>query len=389
MRDWGTTLYLNEIVLGSKFIRYDGPGDFQLLLRSDLFENHGFDEDMLLGWHVDSNIAARMRLKYGDVGDLGQQVYCYHCDHTRQVTPAHSHVGAQNDWRRFVTDIARSDLPGQAVHWGCVHDAIEEVRLLNEPVGTYVQALHDVIGAPLAAPIVAEYVGETYNKVDYDPRHLLPFLADMFVPMPRTINLAWYGARAETLGLFASVWEKLSFTGKILLDCPGLQPNATTTAISQVSPAQALTQADAFVFDFGGFPQPTDPADGIDETIADLCGSFRRVVRAERRRVLQGSEARHIIALNAINNEYEGLVCGSVAAALTPFATHMRHGFVILTKMEREEWLPLLAIGEAGVRMADQIKSHPAKLGWIVYGPYKFLDEGNYLLSVEIELSAL
>ena len=52
IRDWGKSLHLNEIVLGSNSIRYDGPGDFQLFLRSDLFDNYGFNEEMLLGWHV-------------------------------------------------------------------------------------------------------------------------------------------------------------------------------------------------------------------------------------------------------------------------------------------------------------------------------------------------
>ncbi len=145
VREWGSTLYLNEIVLGSKFIRYDGPGDFQLLLRSDLFENHGFDEDMLLGWHVDSNIAARMLLKYPEVGDLGRHVYGYHCDHTRQVTPAHSHLRVQNDWKRFVTNVAVAEIPRQAENWGCADDPIEEVRLAADPV----RALQDAISDPL------------------------------------------------------------------------------------------------------------------------------------------------------------------------------------------------------------------------------------------------
>ena len=38
---WGSSLHLNEIILGSSYILYDGPGDFQLLLRSDLFDNLG------------------------------------------------------------------------------------------------------------------------------------------------------------------------------------------------------------------------------------------------------------------------------------------------------------------------------------------------------------
>ena len=218
VREWGSALHLNEIVLGSKFIRYDGPGDFQLILRSDLFENYGFDEDMLLGWHVDSNIAARLQLKYKAVGDLGEQVYGYHCDHTRQVTPAHSHARVQNDWKKFVDDVVRPDVPQQAASWGCAGDAIEEVRIDADPASVYVQALREVIGEPLAAPKIVTYTGETYNKVDYDPPHLMPFLADMFVSMPRTMNVGWYGARDETLRSFADIWQRLGFTGKILLE---------------------------------------------------------------------------------------------------------------------------------------------------------------------------
>jgi hypothetical protein len=384
VREWGSALHLNEIVLGSKSIRYDGPGDFQLLLRSDLFENHGFDEEMLLGWHVDSNIAARMLLKYREVGDVGERVYGYHCDHTRQVTPAHSHTRLQNDWKRFVTEIERPDVPQQAASWGCASDQIEEIRLTGKPASIYIQALREVIGEPLSAPNVVRYTAEVYNKVDYDPRHLLPFLADMFVSLPRASNLAWYGARAETLGSFASIWEKLNFTGKILLDRPALQPHAAAP-ISHVLPAQALAKADAFVFDFGGLPL-IDRSGWTDSVTGDLRGSFLRVVRAERHRLLQGAAPRRIISLNAINNEYEQLVCGWVAAAATPFATHMRHGFVLPASKGSEAWLPLLSIGDAGMRVGDQIKNDPTKVGWVVHGPYKYLDEGAYLLSLNVEL---
>jgi hypothetical protein len=39
-------------------------------------------------------------------------------------------------------------------------------------------------------------------------------LADMFVIMPRTSNVAWFGTRVETLELFAAIWHKLGFTRK-------------------------------------------------------------------------------------------------------------------------------------------------------------------------------
>ena len=126
---------------------YDGPGDFQLLLRDDLFENHGFNEGMLLGWHVDLNIAERMRLKYGKVGDLGQQVYGYHCDHTRQVTLMHSHARVQNDWRLWCDAVETSGIPEQAETWGCANDAIEEVRLAADPLAAYMRAHREASGS--------------------------------------------------------------------------------------------------------------------------------------------------------------------------------------------------------------------------------------------------
>ena len=387
VREWGSALHLNEIVLGSKFIRYDGPGDFQLILRSDLFENYGFDEDMLLGWHVNSNIAARLQLKYKAVGDLGEQVYGYHCDHTRQVTPAHSHERVQNDWKKFVDDIERPDVPQQAASWGCASDAIEEVRIDADPASVYVQALREVIGEPLAAPKIVTYTGETYNKVDYDPPHLMPFLADMFVSMPRNMNLGWYGARDQTLRSFAAIWQRLGFTGKILLEQDMGRQDRTGSVIQHVELPDLLAKADAFLFDFGGLQPASIASAAIDRSIGEMLRSFRRVVRDERHRISTSASPRRIIALNAINNAFERLVCGSVAAAATPFATHMRHGFVLpATGAVLEDWLPLLATGDAGVRVGQhEIRSAPSMAGWIAYGPFKYLEQGRYLISLEIE----
>lgn len=51
------------------------PGDFQLVQRSDLFEIDGFDERMILGWHVDSNLAKRLSLRCGPVASLIEHVF--------------------------------------------------------------------------------------------------------------------------------------------------------------------------------------------------------------------------------------------------------------------------------------------------------------------------
>ena len=379
VRQWSSSLHLNGIVLGSDFIRYDGPGDFQLLLRDDLFKNNGFDEEMLLGWHVNSNMAKRMSLKYGEVGNFGTEIYGYHCDHARQVTPAHDHARVQNDWRRFVDDMDRSDIPEQADTWGCANDLIEEIRLVANPAAFYVQALRKTIGTSLAAPKIVEYTGSTYNKGDYDPPHLLPFLADLFVSMPRSSNVAWHGQRPETLALFADVWEGLNFTGKILLDETAAAPPHPTSAMRRLQRSAVLTEADVFIFDFGGLPQASKDPDDSDAAELDLRRTFYRTFIEERCRSAAALPPRRLIALNAINNFYERFVSTFIAAAAAPYATHMRHGFALQYVAGKQDWLPIA--GAAGIRLGRQIKTDR------INGPSKYLDEGTYRLSLKIRPS--
>jgi len=387
IREWGSTLHLNEIILGSEYILYDGPGDFQLLLRDDLFAHHGFHEGMLLGWHVDSNIARRMYVKYGAIGDLGTHIYGYHCDHTRQVTPAHSHSRVQNDWRIFCDQVDTADVPEQAHTWGCPNDAIEEVRLVSNPANVYVRALRDSLGSPLSEPRRIKYTHETFNKIDYDPAHVLPFLADLFVAMPRTFNVAWFGVRTETLSKFAKVWDRLAFAGKIQVDNELSKPNEFSGQIESGPASQLLAEADVFVFDFGGLPGAPEDTQHNRQIMRKLLHRFVQVVREERRRLAAGLSQRRLVALNAINNQFEWLMRGYVAAAATPCGTYMRHGFVLPAE-PKEDWLPLLYVGQAGIRWDDHvINSDSRNLGVITYGPYKYLDAGYYRITLKIELA--
>ena len=387
VREWGRTLHLNEIVLGAKFILYDGPGDFQLLQRDDLFAHHGFHEGMLLGWHVDSNIARRMYLKYGTVGDLGKQVYGYHCDHTRQVTAAHSHLQLQNDWRVFCDQVDTPDVPQQAETWGCAGEPIEEVRLATDPAHVYVKALRESIGDPLDEPRTIKFTHETFNKIDYDAAHVVPFLADMLATMPKESNLAWCGARTDTLSRFSIVWQRLAFTGKILADSELIRLPESNGVI-QVVPMATLLSADVFVFDFGGLPGPAEKREHNSQISRQLLRRFMQMVQEERCRLSARMSPRRILALNAINNDFERLVRGYLAAAVTPCATHMRHGFVLPAET-REDWLPLLYTGQAGIRLAHHVvQSDTRHVGTIAYGPYKYLPPAIYRVSLKIELAS-
>ena len=62
----------------------------------------------------------------------------------------------------------------------------------------------------------------------------------------------------------------------------------------------------------------------------------------------------------------------------------MRHGFVLPEK-PKDDWLPLLQIDRAGVRVDDHIDSNSSKVGIIAYGPYRYLEAGHYRLSMRIQ----
>ncbi|MGH3110442.1 MAG: hypothetical protein ACRDQT_05940 [Gaiellaceae bacterium] len=78
IRRLGPTLRLDEKTVSHPEIRYDAPGDFQLVLREDFFAVDGFDEEMVLGWHVDSNLSKRLLLHRGSIETLEDAVAGYH-----------------------------------------------------------------------------------------------------------------------------------------------------------------------------------------------------------------------------------------------------------------------------------------------------------------------
>lgn len=371
IRDWGSALHLSQIVRVSKVVLYDNPGDFQLIERRDLFDIHGFDEEMILGWHVDSNMFKRLHLIHGDVGDLGGEVRGYHCDHTRQPTALHAPRCTWNDHRRFVDDVLRPDVPEQATGWGCADDAIEELHLKEDASAIYVRALTEAIGAPLPAPTFVEYTASTYDSSDYDPRHVLPFLADMFACSERDMTIAWSGGREQTLWLFAQVWQKLGFVGRILVDEESARAGvfATAPSVVRVELATLLEESDAFIVDFG--TPENAAADG--KLDAALDEALRRIwlamVESERSRLRNDKAPRQFVAINAINNRYASFVCKDIAAAATPLGTQMRHGFVQPQASDQDIAELRARLDRANAREA----AIRASLSWRVMAPLRAL----------------
>ncbi len=140
--------HLNEVVYGSDDHRYDAPGDFQLMLRQDLFAIGGFHEGMRRGWHLDANIAKRLSLLRGGICDGLPFVRGYHCDHSRQATHKHAAAGVMDSFAEHVLSVTSPQIAAQPSDWGCAHEAIEEIRLDDGVNAGHLTALRAAIGAP-------------------------------------------------------------------------------------------------------------------------------------------------------------------------------------------------------------------------------------------------
>jgi hypothetical protein len=379
-RHWGAAAHLDEIVYGSDTILYDAPGDFQLILRKDLFDIDGFHEEMLLGWHLDSNVSKRLGLIYGSVGDAAPAVFGYHCDHTRQVTPMHAHRSPENDQTRFVDGVTSAPLPQQSDRWGLADSVLEEVSLERSVNRTFRKALSLAISEPLTLPLKAYYRSELYDKTSAEPEHILPFLLDIFSNFPRNENVLWLGQGGRLFELFRRCWSELGFTGQVIID---QNSDAKLETFGPVS---------AFVFNFGS---PTLLGGEASDLVTER---FLDVATDEVRHQTSVGPPRRIVGVNAIHNRFEGLMLGNIGCARTPFSTRLRHGFLlpeVRAKLNADasavqptqNWTSQMRIGDAGFRKGDLIATRPGNVGHFAYGPYLTLHPGEYRIYIGLNVS--
>lgn len=212
LREYSSKLHLNTIVRKEGFIQFDNPGDFQLMLRKDLFEMGGFNEEMLKGWHVDSNLARRMFVMGKTRGSLEKVLRGYHCNHTQKESVQHSQSRTQNNWSHFVG--SDSILPiANGADWGLENEEVEEVVqgsyrhpmsvvsiLEHFPKDTY-EILHAV---------------KLYNHISYSTPRIFAYLIDHFVHLPKTTNVVYVGHNLRLMTMIEAYMEANHFTGKLL-----------------------------------------------------------------------------------------------------------------------------------------------------------------------------
>ena len=338
LHEWSAQFHLNQIVRNYLPMRYDGLGDFQLCLREDMFAIHGFDEEMLDGWHCDSNLAARLTLYRGSADSLANRLFVYHCGHTRVA--AANNKGRRtrmNDQDHYIWDVTSPFLPAQASRWGWPDQDIEEIRIDSERA-------HDRFSAGVSAAIsragepfrTTSIEAHLYHDLSYDLPHTIPFICDQVLTYPRTASLAVVGARSEFLVQFARAWEAMGFSSPILVpnECKSLQMELA--GVQRLPFVELMGRADIFVFEFGLASQEVgEPirsgrlANRYDKkclkTVKQL---FRRAVAMEpESRPKAHPQQRRFIGVNVIYNEHWGMFTDHISANLNPFCGQVLAGY--------------------------------------------------------------
>uniref|UniRef100_Q02BJ9 Uncharacterized protein n=1 Tax=Solibacter usitatus (strain Ellin6076) TaxID=234267 RepID=Q02BJ9_SOLUE len=319
--DLGRELHLEEITLSLPEMRFDQPGDFQLVPRQALWDINGFDERMIHGWHADANICKRFFLFYGNrTESLADRVKGFHCDHTRVATLAHRlDIKLENNLNQFFFDLKDPVAHHQAETWGAPGEEIEELNFQDDPPARYVSALRGVIGPAQPAEYVADS-NDLRNFVAYHAEHVLPHLCGCLTTYPRAARIAYIGANPHMRGLSTRAIAGLGFSEPLF--------DAGVAA----APETLLAGYDLLLFDFGLDPaaQPLDTVARVTDWPRELryrLGDAAKLLEACALLAGQnGSRSPDFLTINANHHIFRQFAGQFLLMPETPYATHVRKG---------------------------------------------------------------
>ena len=211
----GDELRLNYIVHTSEFCRFSGLGDFQLVLKSQMEAIGGFDESMLNGWHVDTNLAKRLWLLNGETKSLDAELAGYHCGHLRQALAIHTSETTQNSYDHHVERVFSPHLSDQMQTWGLPDEEFEEIRL-DRPKQTmwFDHSAHSLQGKTLAMTV-------NMSQHWHDVETALTHLANEWQHLPRSLRIGYVGITEGMRDSLAQLIQKMGFTSPLAVAWAG------------------------------------------------------------------------------------------------------------------------------------------------------------------------
>lgn len=298
LRKHALALHLQTKIRRPGFLCYDNPGDFQLMPRQAIFEIGGFNEQMLDGWHVDSNLCKRMFLYYNQkVETLEGRVAAYHCNHTRQHSSLHHQLHGENDWNRFVRDVDSPEIPQQMESWGLQGATLEVMKLKQQTGG--IKALGLTLELEGAVDRDIEVGRETFNCLSYASKRIFPYLADHFYHLPPGCTIVYIGYNQTLQNLIQYYLKERDFDGEVIVKDPDCE-------------IETLYAKDPFImiFDFG-FERKTRDITPSSPDYLDKKRQLKAVQKAFLRAVALEKMHRtkvKFIGVNALYTDFRALL---------------------------------------------------------------------------------
>lgn len=270
---------------------FDAPGDFQLFHRRSLEALGCFDETMVKGWHVDSNIAVRFSRAFAPPQSLEETVRVFHCNHTREVTHFHKSAKRANDLNIYVSGyvppVARSGRAG----WGLPEVDLPKLSV-RAAAGTPLTSLGDLV--PVSRGRIYTDFTKSSDRICGVPESVsLPFIIDHVIMAPGA-PVIYVGDREEMTHQLERTCAQL---GRSLLvgtaDATGIDLQGNPIVLVDFTPPHEVhrRQADSL-------------ADLTPEDKTSLRKTFARLENILQAPNLRPSDAKYLV-LNAEANPFE------------------------------------------------------------------------------------
>ena len=336
-KHWGLRLHINEIVTASKELLFDGPGDFQLCTRSQLFQIHGMNEQMVLGWHVDSNLCKRMWLLNGETRTMLDRLHAFHCDHTRIQSVYHmAGKSTENSLADFFVNLKTPYIPEQELTWGMPGEEIEEISLDGHRTLKFHSVLEQILPGR-DEPLTGLYTANAFDVgLYYDNFHVLPYLADIIVNFAPASYLGYWGRNVHMLGMLGDLRSRLGHTGQILYCSEMLQPTELIEHCKAASRDEIYRKAGSFVIDLSMKHLPSrrnESGSNIPAKCSEVVQFAREMsaeiiglARYEKTVNVHQAQLRPAIFVGCHSTSFDEIIKSLFSCAMTPASTYVRNG---------------------------------------------------------------
>jgi len=335
-KHWGLRLHIDEVVTGPPEVFFDAPGDFQLSLREQLFHIHGFNEQMILGWHRDSNLCKRLWLLNGETRSLLHKLYGYHCDHTRIQSVYHmAGKSSENSLADFFVNVTTPFVPEQALTWGMPEEDIEDFRL-DEGRTTRMATVLSQIVPGMERPITGLTTVNSLNVgLYYDHLHVIPYVADIIVHFPPGQNIGYFGCNLQLLEKLSYFRRLLGHDGQILYCSELLAVDLPCNGCVAAARDDIYEKAGCFIIDLSmkhlpsrlnqaGLPIP-DKCPEVVEFARHMANDIIGLARCEHSR---SGLLRSAIFVGCHNSAFDEIIKSLFSCAMTPANTYVRNGTI-------------------------------------------------------------